>query len=73
MNKWVKEDQLHRIASKFGKVQSCLVKTTPDGKPIGKALVGYATKDEAGVALQKLYMEDDLGTNVEIEFYKHNL
>ena len=63
------EDQLAKMASKFGKIISCQIKQTADKQSMGKALVTYENKEDACVAIQKLYFEDQLGSNVEIEFY----
>lgn len=36
------------------------------------ALVVYASKEEAGKAMQKLYFEKELGEVIDIDFYKSN-
>jgi hypothetical protein len=43
-----------------------------DGKDVsrGIAQVVYSTKEEAALALQKLYYEHTLGDNVNVDFYK---
>lgn len=40
---------------------------------MGKALVTFQTKDEGILASQKLYFEDELGLNIEIDFYQHDI
>jgi hypothetical protein len=36
----------------------------------GAAEVFYLKKEDAGVAIQKLYFESELGENISIDFYK---
>jgi hypothetical protein len=36
----------------------------------GAAEVFYVKKEDAGVAIQKLYFESELGDNLTIDFYK---
>lgn len=63
------DDQLFEIAKQFGTVTNCQIKKSLQGQSLGKALISYATKEEANLASQKLYFADELGTNVDIEFY----
>ena len=37
---------------------------------IGQAKVFYSTKEEAGVAMEKLYYERELGDDINIEYFK---
>lgn len=36
----------------------------------GAAEVFYVKKEDAGVAIQKLYFESELGDNLTVDFYK---
>ena len=38
---------------------------------IGKAMVTYASTDDAANAMKKLYFEDKLGEYIQIDFYKN--
>jgi len=44
-----------------------------DGNSLGKALVTFNDKEHALIASQKLYFEDELGANIDIEFFQHDL
>ena len=67
------EERLREICSKYGTIQHLKLKTTtlPDGS-IGKvtAEVFYSKKEEAGLAMQKLYFENELGDNLNVDYYK---
>ena len=36
---------------------------------LGKAMITYSKKEEAALAMKKLYYEDELGENLEIDFF----
>ena len=38
---------------------------------LGKAIVTYATTDDAANAMKKLYFEDKLGEFIQVDFYKN--
>jgi len=69
----VDDNQLALICGKHGKVLNCQIKRSPNHQSLGKAYVTYSTEDEAANALKKLFFEDDLGTNVEIDFYQPDI
>lgn len=73
MNKNVTDDKLIALASQHGTVVNCQIKKSAQGQSLGKALVSFASKDDANRASQKLYFADELGANVDIEFYQHDL
>ena len=67
------EEQLVKLCSKHGQVSSCQIKRTPERQSLGKALVTFANKEDALRAERSLYFEDLLGTNINIEFFQHDL
>ena len=59
---------------KYGTVQSCKLSTGFDRSgnqiSLGKAVVAYASSDEAATAMQKLYFEGELGDYIAVDFFK---
>lgn len=74
INKRVTEERLKEICGKFGPVVSVRVKTlqAPSGEQLskGKAIVAYGKREHAEKAMQQLYFEDELGLNMEVDFYE---
>ena len=67
------QERLREICEKYGKVLLVQLKTIDiGGKTVSKgtAKVFYETKEEAGVAIQKLYYERELGDELDIEYFK---
>ena len=62
------EDRLRQICAKYGSVFQCTLKTrkVEGGQTVSRGIaeVVYSNKDEAAVAIQKLYFEDELGRDV---------
>lgn len=75
INKRVTEEQLIQTCGKHGKVLSCKLHMGADGfgnaVSLGKAIVTYASTDDASNAMKKLYFEDSLGQYLSIDFYKN--
>jgi len=61
------------LCSKHGQVIGCQIRMDADGNSLGKALVTFNDKEHALIASQKLYFEDELGANIDIEFFQHDL
>lgn len=74
LNRRLSSEELQAICSKYGTVQNCKLSMgfNQMGQEVslGKATVTYATSDEAGTAMQKLYFESALGDYIQIDFYK---
>ena len=75
VNKSVSQEELKQICEKYGKLTQCKLQMGSDRSgqviSLGKAVVGYSTKDEAAEAQKKLYFEDRLGDMIQIDFYKN--
>lgn len=75
LDKRLTEEELTTICNKHGKVLNCKLHMGNDGfgrtVSQGKAIVTYATTDDAANAMKKLYFEDALGQYLSVDFYKN--
>lgn len=73
IKKSVSREELKQVIEKFGVVETFTLKTRiEDGKVIsrGIAIVQYADKESANLALQKLAFEKSIGDMLDIDFYQ---
>lgn len=75
INKRLTEEDLVAICSKHGKVLNCKLHMGANGfgqtVSLGKAIVTYASTDDAANAMKRLYFEDALGQYLNVDFYKN--
>jgi len=45
----------------------------PNGNSLGTALVTFNDKEQAVIASKKLHFEDELGANLDIDFFQYDL